>query len=446
MKLDRNLLAFVAVFSLALVSAFVFSTGAAKAYCDGNFCGTCSEGYVDQYRCSGSTQQRMWRNPDCSTAWRDYGSCSGGCGSYACNRPTASVSMSTPSDAREGDTVYESVRIENNGQHGSYYDVSAYVCRTDDGTDHGCNGYYGYGGSGCVQMSCDDSRVYVSGNGYARVGCSLPIGMAGYYKVKVVLSEDAISNSQTLYSSEFKVTNSHGIACPEDGHVWSGDYNWDYAWNYPCFGVGCKTADEKTTADYHAGEYRCFGSYRQQLVQDGCEKRWRIVDYCPYGCEGSKCVEPTQAPKSGSPEIFMKSRYDVERCGETEAWFSVKNSGEAGSFDIKVEGSAADWIEVVPSVAVAKGETKQVTAFVSVPCGASAGEHTFTITAAGGTTDSRTAAINVQSVGLFNTQLSDLFGLLVVAVILAGVVLKRDALLAYVRRGGMRKSADERFD
>jgi len=410
MKLDRKLLAFVAVFSLTVASALVFAASAAKA-CDGCGCGLCD----------------------------------GGCGSSACNQPSASVSLSTPSDTKEGEEVQVSVHIENNGQLGRYYDISAYVCRSDDGTDHGCGSCSGCGGSDCAQMSCDDNRVYVDGNGYKQVKCSLNVGCAGYYRIKLVLSEDGISNSQTLYSSEFKVLNERGTACPGNYCEWSGGSG--YAWNYPCFGAGCgRTVDEKTTADYRVGEYRCFGSYRQQLIADGCEKRWRIADYCPYGCEGNKCVEPMQAPKSGSPEIFMKSKYDVERCGETEAWFSVKNSGESGSFDIKVEGSAADWVEVVPSVAVAKGETKQVTAFVSVPCGASAGEHTFTITAVGGTTDSRTAAINVRAEGLFNTQLSDLFGLVIVVVVLAGVVLKRDAILAYARRSGVRKSAEERFD
>lgn len=442
-------LASMAVFAIVAASAFASAAGAASA-CDGNFCNTCSEGYVDQYRCSGSTQQRMWRYQDCSTAWRDYGSCAGGCGSYGCNSPSASVSMSTPANANEGDTVYETVRVENNGQRGTTYDISAYVCRVADGTDHGCNGYYGYGGAGCVRMSCDEDRFYVGGSGYTKVSCTLPVGVAGYYKVKVVLSEDSVSNSQTLYSSEFRVLNGHGIACPEDRRVWGGDYGYNYdgyyAWNYPCLGIGCKTADEKSTADYHAGEYRCFGSYRQQLVQDGCEKRWRIADYCPYGCDSGKCVEPTAAVKTGAPEVYLRSQYDVAGCEATDVQFSIKNAGAAGSFDLKVSGDAAEWVDVVPSVAVAAGETKQVTAYVSVPCGAAAGEHAFTITATGAATDSRTTKVNVQAAaGMFNTQLSDLFGLIVVVVILAAAALKRDELLAYLKRGMGKKTAEEKF-
>ncbi|MFH1622971.1 MAG: hypothetical protein ABIA12_00410 [Candidatus Aenigmatarchaeota archaeon] len=444
MRFENGLLMLGVTVMLALVAVSVLASRA-DAYCDGNFCSTCSEGYVDQYRCSGSVQQRMWRYSDCTTGWRDYGSCSGGCSGYSCSRPSASVSMSTPSDSKEGDTVYETMRVENNGQYGATYDISAYVCRTDDGTDHGCSGYYGYGGSGCVRMSCDEDRFYVGGNGYTTVRCSLPVGMAGHYKVKVVLSEDAIINSQTLYSSEFKVTNSHGIACPEDRRMWGGDYDWGYDWNYPCFGIGCARADEKSTADYRVGDYRCFGSYRQQLVQDGCEKRWRITDYCPYGCEGNKCVEPAASAKVGEPEVFLRTTYEAERCEVTDAQFSIKNSGEAGSFELKVSGEVAVWVDVVPSVTIGKGETKQVTAFVSVPCDAASGEHAFTITASGKTTDSRTATVDVRSAGMFNTQLSDLFGMALAAVVIAAAVMKRDALLAYARRGGSKKHADERF-
>lgn len=446
MAAGMRFLAFMAVFAMVAASAFASAAGAAAA-CDGNYCSTCSEGYVDQYRCSGSTQQRMWRNADCGTAWRDYGSCAGGCGGYGCSQTSASVSLSTPSTSGEGDTVYETVRVENNGQRGATYEIDAYVCRVADGTDHGCNGYYGYGGSGCVQMSCDEDRFYVGPNGYVRVSCSLPVGMAGYYKVKSVLSEDSISNSQTLYSSEFRVTNSKGVACPSDGRAW-GDYSYDgyYAWNYPCFGVGCQRADEKATADYHAGEYRCFGSYRQQLVQDGCEKRWKIVDYCPYGCDNAKCVEPTAAAaKTGTPEVYMRSQYDLAGCEATDVQFSVKNTGAAGSFDLAVSGDAAEWVDVAPSVAVAAGETKQVTAYVSVPCDASAGEHAFTLTATGAATDSRTTSVVVKSAGMFNTQLSELLWLTAVVVVLAAATLKRDQIFAYARRAAGKKSAEERF-
>jgi uncharacterized membrane protein len=145
--------------------------------------------------------------------------------------------------------------------------------------------------------------------------------------------------------------------------------------------------------------------------------------------------------------MYMPKQYDAVRCQVTQAQFSVKNTGSDGSFDLTVSGDAAAWVDVAPSVAVAQGETKQVTAFVSVPCDAAAGEHPFTITAVGATTDSRTASVTIQgaAVSMFNTNISDLLVLIVLVVVLAVLVFKRDDVLAYFRHNMSKNGEEEKF-
>ncbi|MCX6820843.1 MAG: hypothetical protein NT016_02755 [Candidatus Aenigmarchaeota archaeon] len=410
MKFDRKVFAFVTVFSIAVISTFALAIGAAKASCDGYY----------------------------------YG--------QACNQQSASVAMSTPQNVNEGQTVYESMNIQNNAQYGRNYHIDVFVCRSDGYDSYGCGSYNGCDVNSCAEMSCDSNDIYISANGYHSVGCSLGMHYAGHYKVKLMLSEDGIGSARTFYSSDFTVFNQYGTTypsnyCAGDGCQRYNNYNYNFNGNYPCVGSACGLrADEKSTADYRIGDYRCFGSYRQQLFADGWNERvWKLVDYCPYGCQDGKCTVPTSVPKTGSPEMYMPKQYDAARCQVTQAQFSVKNTGSDGSFDLKVSGDAAAWVEVAPSVAVAQGETKQVTAFVSVPCDAAAGEHSFTITAVGATMDSRTTSVTIQSISMFNTQLSDIFVLLVLVVIVAALVFKRDDVLAYFKHNMSKNGKEEKF-
>lgn len=45
----------------------------------------CSEGYLDSYRCSGDSRERLYRYSDCRTEWRHYEHCSNGCSGGVCS-------------------------------------------------------------------------------------------------------------------------------------------------------------------------------------------------------------------------------------------------------------------------------------------------------------------------------------------------------------------------
>ena len=47
--------------------------------------GNCAAGYLDQYRCTDGTSQRLYRNADCSTEWRKTQECAYGCAGGKCN-------------------------------------------------------------------------------------------------------------------------------------------------------------------------------------------------------------------------------------------------------------------------------------------------------------------------------------------------------------------------
>lgn len=227
-------------------------------------------------------------------------------------------------------------------------------------------------------MRCDDTHIYVPGNGRKYVKCSRFVKNAGNYRIKVVYWADSYRTRRTVYSDVFEVRDE------------------------------CSAGAE--------GDYRCFGKYRQQkYIDEDCDVRWKIVEYCPYGCESAACVQPTVLPKVGEPEIFMRMRYEMEKCKLSSFTFTVRNSGETDTFSIETRGNAASWIEMPPSVTIERGETKVITAYASVPCDARAGEHEFTITTSSKTTDSRVGVIKIaEEQGLLTTTFTNYLAMLVI--------------------------------
>ncbi len=379
------------------------SAGAEESRCSGGIVQKRTCGNYDSDSC---TEWSSWTdvencnsNDGCyGTTYRDY-YCSGGSCSYTsiyndyrCDSDQSqsfSASISRPSDSYERDTVSARIKIQNFEDSGRWFNFNAYVCRADGYTN-------------CVSMDCDYNRLYVSGDSIKYSTCSKVVKDSGKYAIKLVYWSDSTSYSKTAYSSSFYVKD--------------------------------KSAESQS-------DYRCFGDYKQQkYLDDNYETRWKIVEYCPYGCDNSKCVLPDELNK-GLPKIYVDDKYDLEKCSVSSFTFKVRNTGEDSMIDLKVSGDAAEWIQVPESVAVKRGETKIITGYASVPCDVSAGLHTFKITGLGNIADSKTGTIEVlQDDGygksLFKTDIVTLLIILLIIflVLLIAYLIYRKGFVIKVRR------------
>jgi len=455
----------VSIIALAFSGFFTYLTYSARASCDINCdvndCGRayacdykgaygcdhertattmpcdncCNEGYTEFYRCIGNDRQRLWQFSDCNREWRSVETCSYGCSDGSCLKcPTALLDASvTPiNDVFEGENIHATIRLYNNADQGRYFYVEAYLCRSSfDCTQSHCTSDYSnfdYSNFDCNRMSCTDSIVYVPAGSTEYVECSRFSGTSGRYVVKVTYSTDSTSSSVSTIGCDKPFVYSN-VFSAFDRFCKDGYCRTECGAGY--YGTGCETCK---AGGYKAGDYRCFGNYRQRSylenVEGKCELRWEVVEYCPYGCESGACTQPKKPetqPKVGEPEVFMSPKYNLDSCKPSSIEFSIKNNGEADSFDIKASGEAADWVSVAPIVSVDKDETKSVTAFISVPCDAAPGEHDFTITASGKTTDIRSGIINVREQGgIFSiSPATDLLILAVVAAVFVAAFLAR---------------------
>ena len=347
-----------------------------------------------------------------------YGDC--GCGGFGCDThdtPYGEISVSKPSDKFEQETVYTTVKIRNTDDQHHWYDLSVYLCRTD------CSGSSSqscYSGSvtECREMRCDMGRTYVLSGDDEYFTCSRFVWYPGYYRVKVDYKIDFYEDLRTLYSDRFRVISDRGCC---DGGV---DDCYD----------GCCLSDSSDSSE----RFRCFGNFLQERYRtDDCEYRWRVIDYCEYGCESETCVVPEEGMKSGEPTVFMQTKYEMGREDISSLEFSIKNDGEIDTFEITVEGEAADWVDVPDMVEVDEGETKRITAYASVPSSAKPGLYEFTITASGKTSDSATSFMEIgRNGGIFAlTPLRDLFLVVFVIFVFVLAIWFRDR----VGFAGMRK-------
>ena len=108
-------------------------------------------------------------------------------------------------------------------------------------------------------------------------------------------------------------------------------------------------------------EFRCLGEYVQrQYTYSDCSERWRVVEYCPYGCLAGACLPP--APKQLSTEqtqdeepkplIALMKNYGIEDCKVANFTFDIYNIGSAdGVFNLSLTGPAYDFVFIPASVA-----------------------------------------------------------------------------------------------
>jgi hypothetical protein len=293
------------------------------------------------------------------------------------------VAPSRPADRFEQETVWTTVKVHNTDDHAHWYDVSTYLCETDCGKSCPTQA------TDCREMRCDASRVYVLSDQTKYVKCSRFVRYPNFYRVKVEWSIDSSTETRTAYSESFEVISDCDDCTREDGY----------------------------------GDFRCFGSFLQERYRnDDCESRWKVVDYCEYGCESAACVTPTVQPKAGEPTVFMQTSYEMRRGELSSMLFSIQNEGDADTFEITVSGEAAGWVDTPQLVHVGEGETKEITAYATVPSNAETGMHEFTITASAKTSDSAVGFIGIEKRGSGIFALDPLTDLLLVMVVIAIVV------------------------
>lgn len=317
----------------------------------------------------------------------DYWECEDCGGCWGCASTVGEVAPSKPADRFEQETVWTTVKIHNTDTSSHHYDLSVYLCESD------CSGACSIDVTDCKEMRCETGRIYVPSGGTKYVECSRFVRYPGFYRVKVEYKTESITHEWTAYSDVFEVVSDCDDCVREDGYK----------------------------------DFRCFGKFLQERYRtDDCEWRWRVVEYCEYGCENEACLAPTEPPKTGEPVVFTETEYEMGRGDVVALHFSVQNSGGDDTFEVSVSGDAAGWVDVPEMVEIAEGETKHITAYAAVPIDAEPGMHEFTITATAKGSDSAISFIRImgqQRGGMFALDfLGSLMLLLVVVAILLVVL------------------------
>jgi len=247
--------------------------------CSGTSCvhpSWCKADYLDEYRCSGDWRQREYQYSDCRTEWLNWEHCSGYCHDDSCRYEepcNVNVDVTTPDDARVGETLTATVTVRNTGDRGCYVNLDAYVCKVDPYCYHmTCNGEYG------------DPRVYVYGHETYTLSCTAKLNDKDTYEVKVVYS--GCDGSGTVYSERFRVE---------------------------------EPAKPKCTAQFFE-DYRCVEKWRQQLYKySNCDTTWVTLEVCSYGCSDGKCL-PSPTTTTIPPKLVVLTGWDVFVNTLTSPW------------------------------------------------------------------------------------------------------------------------------
>jgi len=375
--------------SFIIISAFFtilpHVSGASDLLCDD----CCESGYTEYYRCEEENVERLYQYSNCRREWRvkefcDYGCKNGEC--LECSTEFTEVEVFPVSDMFEDSTMKSTVEIHNDAESGRTYYLDVQLCRSVEDSVTSCN-----------NIDMEKESVYVGSGSTKYVDVSEYIGTPGYYKIKVSFSTDASKSpsvkdkcGRDAYSNVFKVLADHELESSLDG-------------------------------DIYTGEFRCFGKYRQQryskMVNGEYEWRWKIVDYCEHGCTIDGCVGENSY-SGGEPEIFIQSEYVIEDCGVSNLPFSIVNHGETDTFDVVIEGEAADWIEISPTVSIPGGGTKSMIAYVSMPCDMPSGDYSFTIRVEGYTDDVYAGTLSFEkNSGIFSVGLKSITYMAVVFIV-----------------------------
>ncbi len=371
------IVSFIVIVAFFSILPYVANAGDAEILCDD----CCDSAYTDYYKCSDNEVQRLYQYSDCTREWRLDESCRFGCKDgqcLECSTEFTEVSVFPVSDMFEDNTVKATIKVHNEAENGRLYYLDVKICRSVGGTV-----------TDCRKMELDKDSVYVGSGSTSYVKASEYMGTPGLYKINVFFSINSYESSSVkngcdrdIDSNVFKVFAKHETDAYLDGNA-------------------------------YIDEYRCFGNYVQQryskAIDGEQEWRWKVTDYCESGCQNGDCIVYIEQ-SAGKPEIFTQSEYILDRCEIGSIPFSITNRGESDSFEIGVDGEISEWMEVVPTVDIGKGETKSMIAYASLPCDLPSGDYGFTIRVAGGTEDTYDGTITVEKEkGLFSTGVQSLF-------------------------------------
>ena len=311
----------------------------------------CTPQWMNSYSCSGNYQTQLYQNPDCSQSWYSmqycqYGCSNGNCAGSPVVNPSvypsyyyypsgcaASVSLTTPNDAYQGDFVSTTATITNIGGSSGTVNVNAYLCKAD--------------GTNCQQIYCGNSMgtsVNVPAHSAISVNCGVRTGYGtgysgyndyyNYYQTYANLpyTNPPVSPSvQPIYGpnypyycdgtyySNYQLNpcyynyqynyypyyNNYNYNIPNIPNIPTGSYRIRVDWS------GCGISDPtmytgtfavlpyQACSPQYSDNYQCDGSWRQQLYQGSdCSSTYRNVNFCQYGCTNGACNQPTTTTTS----------------------------------------------------------------------------------------------------------------------------------------------------
>jgi hypothetical protein len=259
-----------------------------------------------------------------------YGCSSGNCAGSPVAYPSyyyypsgcaASLSLTTPNDAYQGDFVSTTATITNIGGSSGTVNVNAYLCKAD--------------GTNCQQIYCGNSMstsVNVPAHSAISVDCGVRTGYGtgysgyngyynGYYNYYQTYANLPYTNPPVSPSVQPIYGPNYPYYC--DGTYYSNYqlnpcyYNYQYNSNYysnyntPTGSYrirvdwsGCGISDPtmytgtfavlpyQACSPQYSDNYQCDGSWRQQLYQgNDCSTTYRNVNFCQYGCTNGACNE-----------------------------------------------------------------------------------------------------------------------------------------------------------
>jgi len=337
--------------------------------CENNRCNSkpsCESGYGDEYRCSGNWRQGLYKYSDCGTEWKNWEYCDYGCESGHC-LPKPCEPCKT-CECGECDRCREPCYRECNIHVSVDTPGDAFVGDSVNAKVKIEN----YGGSGrsvhfdaymctddgyCRAMNCDgvDPTVYVPADGTREFTCRLRAEEACSHKIKVVYS--ACGADPTVYSDAFEVKKAK-------------------------------------CAEGYLNEYMCVNDWKMRKYQlKDCTNVWKQYELCTYGCAVDKCVEPPA--RKAVPLISIEDKMEVKSCESSEFTFKIKNVGDKeGKFKLVGGGELAEWVFFQPTITLNPDQEETITAYTSIPCEAT-GTHDFTVKALSDGESSATSHLTV---------------------------------------------------
>lgn len=333
-------------------------------------CCTCSNGWLDSYRCNGNNLERQYQYSDCDKEWRSVEYCNYGCENNqclpkacdsceceeckceecgceenCCKGCNVQVSVESPGDVFLGETVSTKIAMKNDGGSGSNVKFYAYMCTDNENY--------------CSAMDCNDGPVtYLPSGETKEITCKAKTTETCMHKIKVVYS--GCNGDTTVYSNNFEVKQAK---CQE----------------------------------VFTNEFMCVNDWLMRKYQLGdCTFQWKQYMSCPYGCDTDRCLDVSEVNPIVA-QVSMDESMNVKNCEISKFNFAVKNTGgEGATFKLVASGKLSEWIHLQSQIELEPKEEKTVEAYMSIPCDIE-GSYNLTISAIGDKQASASSYVTITS-------------------------------------------------